>query len=58
LFILGSPRSPLAEPLFRAGVLKAAVFFKGTFDRNAKPTRKMSMDQLFDQRFVLVEPSE
>jgi hypothetical protein len=55
LFILGSPRSGAADVLFRAGVLKAAVFFKGSYDRDAKPTRKMPMDELFDQRFELVE---
>ncbi len=54
LFVLDAVAPEAARPLIARGILRAGVFAKPGADWNAPPKRGMTLEELFDQRYVLV----
>jgi hypothetical protein len=53
LFLLGMIDAPTADDFIRAGLIKAAVCYKDDADWKAEPQRGMSLDEVFNLRYVL-----
>ncbi|MCF7838117.1 MAG: hypothetical protein K9N49_05760 [Candidatus Marinimicrobia bacterium] len=53
LFLSGSPMIEMVDEFMARGLVAAAVTYRMDADWNAKPTRGMSLDEVFDLRYEL-----